>query len=245
MNKVYAVSDLHGMYNLWEKIKNYIDETDTIYFLGDAADRGPDGMKLMKELMTDKRVIYLLGNHEDIMSDEAPDIMEGRSNSWLWGYNGGGPTISAFELMSEDSQRWILNKINNLPREVTYINKDGKNIFMCHAGTHFGWTEFKWEQHGMKDAFIWDRSHLHMDYDENKDYEWDYIIHGHTPTPALMAYGYHYIVPDDKKLIATELNPYIIKYCNGRKIDIDLGCFFTKKTCLLDLDTLEPIYFDV
>ena len=25
MNKVYAVSDIHGMYGLWEKIKNYID----------------------------------------------------------------------------------------------------------------------------------------------------------------------------------------------------------------------------
>ena len=79
MNKVYAVSDLHGMYGLWEKIKNYIDETDTIYFLGDAADRGPHGIKIMKELFTDKRVKYILGNHEDIMSREALDMIEGRA----------------------------------------------------------------------------------------------------------------------------------------------------------------------
>ena len=33
MNKVYACSDLHGMYNLWKQIKEYCDETDTIYYL--------------------------------------------------------------------------------------------------------------------------------------------------------------------------------------------------------------------
>lgn len=28
-------------------------------------------------------------------------------------------------------------------------------------------------------------------------------------------------------------------YDNGHKIDVDLGVHFTKKTCLLNLDTLE------
>ena len=35
MNKTYAFSDVHGVYNLWEQIRDYCDETDTIYFLGD------------------------------------------------------------------------------------------------------------------------------------------------------------------------------------------------------------------
>lgn len=34
MNKTYAITDLHGMWNLWEQISEYCDETDTIYFLG-------------------------------------------------------------------------------------------------------------------------------------------------------------------------------------------------------------------
>ena len=63
----YAVSDLHGRYDLWEKIKSHLQENDVIYFLGDAIDRGPDGLKLMQELLTDKRVHYIIGNHEEMM----------------------------------------------------------------------------------------------------------------------------------------------------------------------------------
>ena len=28
----YAVSDLHGRYDLWEKIKSHLQENDVIYF---------------------------------------------------------------------------------------------------------------------------------------------------------------------------------------------------------------------
>lgn len=39
MNKTYAIADLHGVFKLWKKVVEYIDETDIIYFLGDANDR--------------------------------------------------------------------------------------------------------------------------------------------------------------------------------------------------------------
>ena len=35
----------------------------------------------------------------------------------------------------------------------------------------------------------------------------------------------------------------ICKYCHQHKIDLDLATFVRKKIALLDLDTLEPIYF--
>jgi hypothetical protein len=35
----------------------------------------------------------------------------------------------------------------------------------------------------------------------------------------------------------------IFKYCDGHKIDIDLGTFITHTACLFNLDTFEPIYF--
>ena len=38
-------------------------------------------------------------------------------------------------------------------------------------------------------------------------------------------------------------NDSIIPYCEGHKIDIDLGCFVSRQIALLDLDTFEPIYF--
>jgi hypothetical protein len=53
----YAITDLHGMWDLWEQVKNYCKSDDVIYFLGDAADRGDDGIKIIKDLLLDKRVI--------------------------------------------------------------------------------------------------------------------------------------------------------------------------------------------
>ena len=48
--KTVAFSDLHGNYNLWTKIKNYYAPDDVLIFLGDACDRGPDGIKIMLEM---------------------------------------------------------------------------------------------------------------------------------------------------------------------------------------------------
>ena len=63
---VYAMSDLHGCYDLYikmlEKI-NFSDE-DTLYILGDIVDRGPDGIKIYQDMMKRKNVIPLLGNHD-------------------------------------------------------------------------------------------------------------------------------------------------------------------------------------
>ena len=75
MNKTYAITDLHGMLNFWEQISEYCDETDTIYFLGDAIDRGVDGLRVMESLLKDKRVIYLLGNHEEFFMEIAPQLV--------------------------------------------------------------------------------------------------------------------------------------------------------------------------
>ena len=41
------------------------NDGDTLYFLGDAVDRGPDGVKILLDMMARKNVVPLLGNHED------------------------------------------------------------------------------------------------------------------------------------------------------------------------------------
>ena len=77
MGKVYACSDLHGMYKLWKQIENYLQEDDRLIFLGDAADRGTDGIQIMVELLADPRVTYLKGNHEDMMVKVCLEYVEG------------------------------------------------------------------------------------------------------------------------------------------------------------------------
>lgn len=234
MNKIYAFSDVHGMYDLWEQISKYCDDTDRIIFLGDAADRGPDGLKIILELLSDKRVTYLKGNHEDMLVKVGSEVLEGHTSSiQLWYENGGEPTVAALLRETEQTAWRIIRKLDKLPEVAEYINKEGKKLIISHAGqpvTDVDKYEM-WDGGGID--YLWDREHMHWDRDEDITDDMPIIIHGHTPVPALPHYG---IFP---------INYYkICKYGKGHKIDIDLGCFATKKIALLDLDTLEPIYFE-
>ena len=129
MNRHFACSDLHGMWQLWELIDAYCDETDTIFFLGDAADRGPDGLRLMKTLLIDKRVKYIKGNHEDMLVNAFYE-----SDFSLVRYNGGSPTIKDFQKLSEENKEWLINKLDKLPKELDYINTNDIHIIMNHSG---------------------------------------------------------------------------------------------------------------
>lgn len=255
MNKVYACTDIHGNYKLWEQIKNYLDETDTLYFLGDAADRGPDGMRIILDLLKDKRVIYLLGNHEDMMIEGGSMMVEGRSYNHLWEYNGGGPTIDAFMKMSLESQEWVLRRLASLPRFAKYENKNGQKIFMCHAGTTPGCDEAYWGRRGIRDSFIWNRDHFYEEWDEwyEENYPNTYIVHGHTPVQYLLRDAFM------GKEASTNYKNFTLgfenegdehdnlieyRYFNGHKINLDVGTIMTNRVVLLDLDTLEAKYFD-
>ena len=83
--------------------------------------------------------------------------------------------------------------------------------------------------------YIWDRNHI-------SDIVWrgeknEFCVHGHTPVLAIDNYINRYeFLPEKTDEIYT--------YCNGHKIDIDLGSFITHRACLFNLDTFEPIYFE-
>ena len=231
MNKTYAFTDLHGMYSLWKQIKEYCDETDTLIFLGDACDRGEDGIKIIKELLQDKRVIYLKGNHEKFLEDFGGDVMCGfLQSAYLWRGNGGFPTIKDFEKISdENTQLWFLRKISQLPLKMEYVNKKGQKILLSHAG----YTPTL-EPTNSED-FLWDREHCYQSWwpieEEHKN---TYVVHGHTPTYYL------------KRLIFSMGNDFIqetekspIIYCQGHKIGLDLASFESKAVILFDLDELK------
>ena len=46
---VYAISDLHGNYELWTKVKEWLKPSDKLFCLGDNIDRGNDGIKIVQE----------------------------------------------------------------------------------------------------------------------------------------------------------------------------------------------------
>ena len=86
MNKVYAAADWHGCLAPAKKLMDYLDKNDKLYYIGDSIDRGEDGIKLLNLLTKDKRVIYLRGNHEQMMLDALRDARNGRFSDafYIW-----------------------------------------------------------------------------------------------------------------------------------------------------------------
>ena len=250
MNKTYAFSDIHGCYDVLKQILKYCDDTDIIYFLGDACDRGPEGLKCIQTLKDESRVIYLKGNHEDIAAKALPAIFD--ETLWdtrdtdvsIWYSNGGVPTIDDFSKCSLESIYSYVRYFNSLQLNTYYINKNGQLIILDHAG----FTPFISRKHDP----LWDREHFKDKWIKDDNI---FLIHGHTPVQYLkFYYGYEGQEPETQEEMEwkrefmenenTGWRPSVIRYCSGHKFDIDLGTCFSGVAALLDLDTLEPIYFD-
>lgn len=65
----YVMSDIHGQYMAYCKMLETIkfSDEDTLYVLGDVIDRGPDGIRIIKDIMERDNADLILGNHEFMM----------------------------------------------------------------------------------------------------------------------------------------------------------------------------------
>ena len=216
----YAVADLHGCWNLWEQIKNFIQEDDRLFILGDCIDRQTGGLGILTEAIDDPRCVVLCGNHEDMMMNALEEeIQYGYSDYWIWRWfqNGGQVTYDEWQEAGRDFE-WI-ERIRKLPLWAEYTNTNGEHVIMSHSGVtpKRGWSM---DSLGRK-ALLWNRDHLsaikwHRDANE-------YHVFGHTPVML------------DKYFSKNETAPATI--CEGHKICIDNGACWTGQVCLLNLDT--------
>lgn len=229
MNKTFAVADLHGMYNLWHQIIESLDETDTLYVLGDAADRGPDGWKIIKEALADPRVVYIRGNHDQMLLDSWRTEW---CDNYLWFSNGGYETWNA--LMMDEKYEIYLIQLAKTKLYHCYENKNGQKIHLSHAG----FTLMENDEIPNSEDLLWDRDHIddHCDWWTIDNLN-DYVLHGHTYCASKSCFG----------MIDTKLNNShtVGRYCYGHKICIDGRSFLTNKIAMLDLDTLEETVFDL
>lgn len=211
MGRTFAVADIHGIYDLFCMLKNYVTPEDTVYVLGDCADRGPDGIKIIKEVLELPNFIYIKGNHEDLFVDAVKSF-----DNHLWFYNGGGKTYDAW-----DGDEELVKTLDALPVIETYNNKQGQKVYLCHAGFTPNKKSFVWAE-----DYIWDRKHF-ADRWFGEDNE--IVVHGHTPVPCL-------------KFADRDDSP--VWYCDGHKLDIDMGAYWTNRLALVDLDTWEIMMFE-
>ena len=222
---VYAVSDLHGQYSLWKAIKEYLKEDDILYYLGDAIDRGPQGWDIFTELLDDPRVIYIKGNHEDLMYYSYCSTGPiGSKYFKLWKKNGAQETLDniAEKNLTVEQKLNYLEKIYDLPTCLTYKNSKGQIFFLSHAGitpnkNYIDMDEFDRMYYEMEN-----RKHFLDEWPKNM--EDIFIIHGHTPVQLLRK-----VFPDN--------DSFPLVYCDGHKINLDSAAFESGIVALYNLDT--------
>jgi serine/threonine protein phosphatase 1 len=169
--RLFTMGDIHGCFHTLRSLIDCIrpDSDDTIVFLGDYIDRGPDSKQVLDYIICLKnqglKVITLKGNHEDLMMKS----FLGKNEMLSWMYNGGKYTLESFGVSSlVEIDPFYINFIENMPY---YYVLD--TIYFVHAG----FNEQQGFQFTDKKAMLWIRKdHYQSDFFKEKK-----ILHGHTP----------------------------------------------------------------
>lgn len=129
----YVVADIHGeadrFHAMLEKIHFCAD--DTMYILGDVVDRGPDGIKLLQEIMQTPNMVMLLGNHEYMMLQYfGPNASSEEIRRW--NRNGNAPTKASYLKLKAREQRAILEYLRMLPTHLE-LTINGWDFYLVHG----------------------------------------------------------------------------------------------------------------
>ena len=145
----YLMSDPHGQYDkyieLLEKIR--FNGRDDLYILGDAVDRGPEPMKLLRDMSLRVNVFPILGNHDwtarALLSRLNVEITEENAESGitgdlleavrLWLSDGGDTTLADFRRLNLEEREDVLDYLGEFaPYEEIAVN--GVRYLLVHAG---------------------------------------------------------------------------------------------------------------
>ena len=227
---IYVTSDIHGQMEdlllLLQQAK--VGPEDTLYVLGDAADRGPDGAAMLRWLTRQPNVRFLLGNHENMLlecaflffGDGSPrtELEERHLGRWL--RNGAQPTIDGLRRMAREEPeelRRVLAALRRAPA-VGQLRVGEREFVLVHGGL----PEF-------------DAARPLADY-PTFDLLW------HRPTPEEHWYT------DRLTVIGHTPTGFYGQECAGRAlwtdtwVDIDTGAGHGGTPMLLRLDDLQEFY---
>lgn len=129
---IYICTDIHGLYDRYEKLleKLNLQDQDVLYVLGDMIDRGPDGIKILQDMMKRKNIVPFLGNHEHMM---LMYLFWHDRKSWLFPVNGGDVTLAEFLKLSETEQAEIISYLSS-SYVIKHLNIKGHRYVLSHIG---------------------------------------------------------------------------------------------------------------
>ena len=226
----YAMSDLHGRYDLYMKMLEKINfcKTDKLYILGDLVDRGEEGMRIILDVAKRDNVIPLMGNHDYmalmILSSLARELRPGEAADLRelidgWRFDGGMATYHEYKKLTPKEQKLALMTIDSF-RHYAEVRIGEREFVLCHGGIR----DYS-DKRPLSDYTIEDLAFYREDYSKSKFAKrGKYLITGHTPTAAIDG-------AEEGKIYKTRDH-----------IAIDCGAVFGYGLGCICLDTMEEFY---
>lgn len=229
----YCIADIHGCYDAYRGLLDKIGFSggDMLYVLGDVVDRGPDGVKVLLDMMDRPNVVPILGNHEymaamclqlllEEITDRSIAALEGEALSGLanWLENGGGPTLRQFRDLSAGDRRAVMEYLGEFSLfEEVYAG--GHDHVLVHAGLDGFAPERELEDYGLHELIFHRPDYTRVYFPDR------YLVTGHAPTRSIPG------------------NPRPDRIWRGsHHIAIDCGCAFGGVLGAICLDTGEEFY---
>ena len=181
------MSDIHGHRRRFDSIMAQINlqPEDTLYVLGDVIDRNPNGIQILRQLMSMPNARMLLGNHEYMMLEALYHTCDGAGyhaeyyqerKLMLWYQNGGEITHRYLKRIRKAIRQEILSFLDNCPVN-TEIEVNGKTYILTHAAPVSEYYNSDMKYRNDREFAVWYRYHS---YDEGP--EDCIVVFGHTPT---------------------------------------------------------------
>ena len=194
----YVLSDIHGCYEQYRKMleKIHFADNDVLYVVGDVVDRGPEPMKVLRDMSMRSNIIPILGNHDHVahailsrllleLNEENIRKHFGHDlenffmeiSTWTSEDFGGQPTLEGFRKLSMDEKRFMIEYISEFSL-YEIVKAGGKNFILTHIGLPAGAAPGNLEKF---DAYDFTGPDVSIDY--GREYFKNiFLVTGHTPT---------------------------------------------------------------
>ncbi|MGB5421826.1 MAG: metallophosphoesterase family protein [Desulfobacterales bacterium] len=175
MERIYAVGDIHGCYDKLMALMEKMDidfESDTLVFLGDYIDRGPQSFEVVAYLADLKQryanTIFLKGNHEEMLEK----YLSGEDRiTYL--VNGGQQTLESYMNRPRPEGEPAIPSTHLEFFKSLRIYHETQNYIFVHAGLK---NKVPLEKQKTEDLLWIRRRFIESKYDYGK-----MVVFGHTP----------------------------------------------------------------
>lgn len=166
---IYVMADVHGRQDAFDKMLETVrfSDRDRLFVIGDAIDRGPDVIGVLKKILESPNMGLLRGNHEEMMLKAfRGNKSEQAHYGEIWRATGGDRTEWPFMDLPDAERESILDTLEHLPDWLD-VDAGGNKYRLVHASWGYD-----------RNAMLWDAP---SPYQPARNNDGRRIVVGHTP----------------------------------------------------------------